>query len=231
MIRSFGLAAAAVLCLSAAAPAASARRQIQSAPERDRTLARFLAPTTPALVSYRAVRHLRASTRGGKMWASMTAETSLNPSAGFSFTVTAEDGSGLIRRRVLLAALEAEQRAISEGDNRRAALTPDNYEFLDITADPGELVKIDVRPRRKHVMLIDGSLFVRPDTAELVRVEGELSQRPSFWTRRVRVVRSYAEIAGVHVPVAMRSIADVLIAGTSTFEMTYDYSEINGKSL
>jgi hypothetical protein len=45
----------------------------------------------------------------------------------------------------------------------------------------------------------------------------------------VRVVREYAEIAGVHVPVAMRSTADVLIVGASTFEMTYQYEEINGQ--
>ena len=41
------------------------------------------------------------------------------------------------------------------------------------------------------MMLIDGSLFLRSDSADLVRVEGELSQRPSFWTRKVRIVREY----------------------------------------
>jgi len=44
---------------------------------------------------------------------------------------------------------------------------------------------MDVKPRRKHVMLIDGALFIEEDSADLVRIEGELSKRPSFWTRRV----------------------------------------------
>jgi hypothetical protein len=60
-------------------------------------------------------------------------------------------------------------------------------------------------------------------------VEGELSKRPSIWTRRVHVVREYDRVGGVHVPVSMKSTADVLIVGTSSFSMDYKYAEINGK--
>jgi hypothetical protein len=90
---------------------------------------------------------------------------------------------------------------------------------------------MDVRPRRKHVMLVDGTLFIEADSADLVRLEGELSKRPSFWTRRVHVIREYDRVGGVHVPVSMRSTADVLIVGSSSFSMTYRYTEINGKTV
>jgi hypothetical protein len=92
-------------------------------------------------------------------------------------------------------------------------------------------VKVDVRPRRKHVMLVNGALVIESDSADLVRVEGDLSQRPSFWTKRVHVVREYDRVGGVHVPVSMKSTADVLIVGSSSFSMTYRYSEINGKTV
>jgi hypothetical protein len=62
-------------------------------------------------------------------------------------------------------------------------------------------------------------------------VEGELSKRPSIWTRRVHVVREYDRIAGVHVPISMKSNADVLIVGSSSFAMDYKYTEINGKTI
>jgi hypothetical protein len=198
---------------------------------RDQTLARFFAPTTPPLVSYRARRHLSAETRGGRTSASLDAMTALDPVAGFSFQVVSEDGSGIIRHRVLLAALEAEQKAVRGDESRQAALTPDNYDFLTASQATDSLVKVDIRARRRQMMLIDGALFLEPDNAQLVRLEGNLSARPSFWTRKVRVVREYAEIAGVHVPVAMRSTADVLIVGASTFEMTYQYEEINGRAI
>ncbi|HEX7139595.1 MAG TPA: hypothetical protein VF219_17210, partial [Vicinamibacterales bacterium] len=127
-----------------------------------------------------------------------------------------------------LAALEAEQAAVSSGDRDQAALTVANYEFLGMSPAPVNLVKVDVRPRRKHVMLVDGSLFLEAESADLVRIEGELSRRPSLWTRNVKIQREYARVEGVHVPVAMSSTASVLVVGTSTFSMTYKYVEVNG---
>ena len=190
---------------------------------------RFLAPDNQPLVSYRAFRRLTASTRGGRLRATVEAWTTLDPVKGFAFEITKAEGSAVIRRRVLVAALEAEQDAVNSRDAARSSLTRTNYDFLGISGDRDHLMKVDVRPRRKHVMLIQGSLFLESDSADLVRLEGELSQRPSFWTRRVRVVREYGRLEGIHVPVAMRSAADVLVVGASSFEMTYEYAEINGR--
>jgi hypothetical protein len=217
----------ALVLLAAAAAVPRAEPNVQ--PTRDQTLNRFFAPTTPPLVSYRAHRKLSAATRGGKMTASLEAVTSLDPGAGFSYQVLSQEGSDIILHHVLKPALDAEQKAVRTADSRQSAITLDNYDFLGITPADDSLVKVDIKPRRKHVMLIDGSLFLKPDSSELVRVEGALSARPSFWTRKVHIVREYAEIAGVHVPVSMRSVADVLIVGSSTFEMTYAYDEINGQ--
>ena len=60
-------------------------------------------------------------------------------------------------------------------------------------------------------------------------MEGRLSKSPSFWTRRVEITRHYARLAGVRVPVSIESVAHVLIAGRSTFAMTYRYQTINGQ--
>jgi hypothetical protein len=190
-------------------------------------LDRFLAPQERPLVSYRAFRRLTASTRGGRMQASLEAWTTLDPVGGFRYKVTAEEGLTVIRQKVLIAALEAE-RTLRPADAARAALTLDNYDFLDVRDDQDNLMRLDVRPRRRHVMLVDGSLLVASDSADLVRVEGELSRRPSIWTRRVRIVREYRRLEGVRVPVAMQSTADVVIVGQSSFAMTYRYTEING---
>ena len=193
-------------------------------------LDRFLAPDDQPLVSYRAFRHMTASTRGGKLRASLDAWTSLDPQHGFRYEIAKMDGSGVIQKHVLLKALEAEQDAIqSAASKAQSALTPANYEFLDVNPLDDRLVRVDVKPRRNHVMLIHGHLVIESDSADLVRVEGELSKRPSFWTRRVRVVREYDRIGGVHVPIRMTSAADVLVVGASSFSMDYTYSEINGQ--
>jgi hypothetical protein len=223
----WALSACAISSLLASPAAAQSGKQIGRLQSTD-LLARFFAPDTKPLRQYRALRTLTATTRGGKLSASMTAWTSLDPEHGFQFKVVSEEGSAIIRRKVLLAALEAEQSAVTSGDRDQAALTTANYEFLEMSPAPINLVKVDVRPRRKHVMLVDGALFLEAESADLVRIEGELSRRPSIWTRNVRILREYARVEGVHVPVAMSSTANVLIVGASSFSMTYKYVEING---
>jgi hypothetical protein len=230
MVKASARAGFSIACL-AAALAATAPLAAQPRIVRDQFLDRFLAPETAPLVSYRALRHLSASTRGGKMSASIEAWTTLDPTVGFNYEIVSREGSGLIQQKVLVAALEAEREAVRAAEREQSALTPANYEFLDINAEDARLVRMDVRPRRKHVMLVNGSLFIEADSADLVRIDGDLSKRPSFWTRRVHVIREYQRVEGVHVPVRMSSTADVLIVGTSTFSMTYRYSEINGKRI
>jgi hypothetical protein len=221
------------LALLIAAIATGEPAHAQSLPvrsvQRATFLERFFVPDDQPLVQYRALRRLTASTRGGRLSATLDVWTTLDPLHGFTFDVVSEEGSPLIRRRVLIAALEAEQRSQTASDRDEAALTTANYDFLDVNAAPPHLVRIDLQPKRKHVMRVNGSLFLDEESADLVRIEGELSKRPSIWTRRVQIVREYGRIAGVHVPLAMRSTADVLVVGVSHFSMTYTYVEINGQ--
>ncbi len=228
-IRRVGLTCA--LIVAAIVPgSASVGRSVQG-----RTVAagaiidRFLAPDSEPLTSYRAFRRLTASTRGGRLTATIEAWTTLDPVHGFRYEIVSEMGSSIIRQKVLRAALEAERKAVGSPDAANAALTRANYEFLKVADEQDDLTRVDVKARRKHMMLIDGSLYLNTGSADLVKVEGDLSQRPSIWTRKVRIVREYSRLEGVHVPVAMKSTADVLIVGASSFSMTYRYVEINGR--
>jgi hypothetical protein len=193
-------------------------------------LDRLSSPDLRPPFQYRALRHLTATTRGGRMAAMLDAWTTLEDGK-FSFDVTAESGSALIRHHVLLAALEAERDSQTAEAREQAALTTANYEFLALSEAPDRTLRLDIRPRRRNVMLVDGSLYFEGQSADLVRVEGELSKRPSLWTRRVRITREYHRVAGVNVVVAMTSNADVLMAGDSLFTMTYEYAVINGRSV
>ena len=164
---------------------------------------------------------------GASAW--MDAWTEADPSGGFRYKVAAEGGSGYIRARVFRAALAAEKKMWASGDAQRAALTTDNYVFEDRGTAADNLARLALTPRRKDVLLITGSVFVNPDDSDMVRIEGRLSKTPSFWTRRVDVVRKYDRIGGIRVPVAIESVAQVLIAGRSTFQMIYEYETINGQ--
>jgi len=202
----------------------AAGRDAQAPP----VLQRFLALDDPTPLQVRALRHLEA--RNDKFeksaWMDVWTEGDAN---GFRYQVVCEDGSEYIRSKVFHASLETEREMWAPGTPDQGALTPANYVFEDRGAQPDGLASLAVKPRRKNLLLVDGSIFLNPDDGELVRIEGQLSKTPSFWTRRVAIVRWYQRIAGFRMPTALESVANVRIAGVSTFRMTYDYETINGQ--
>jgi hypothetical protein len=193
-------------------------------------LTRFLANHDRPLVSYLAFRDLEATTRGGRMRARLRACTWLEAAGTFRYTVVAEEGSSIIRNKVLKAALDAERKLRADGDLPKGALTRANYDFMPANRE-GELLRIGLEPKRPDTLLVAGSMLLNADDGDLVRVEGRLSKRPSFWTRHVDVRRLYARMDGVRVPVRMESTASVLFVGASTFSMRYEYVTINGTAV
>jgi hypothetical protein len=222
LIRSF-------LIALVAAPALlhGGERHAASNPAFAQVLERFLShdDATPA---YRALRRLEARNEQHVVTAWMDVWTEDNGAGAFGYDVVAQGGSGLIRSKVFLASLEAEKKLAGADSADRAALTPANYIFepADVA---GDLSALAVTPRREDVMLINGSIFVTPETGDLVRLEGRLSKVPSFWIRQVDVVRCYKRIAGVRVPISLEAVAKVRMAGRNSFRMTYQYETVNGQ--
>jgi hypothetical protein len=192
---------------------------------------RFLARAEEAPVEYRALRRLEAENPKFNQRAWMVAWTEFDRVHGFHYEIVDEGGSGYIRSKVFRAALEGEQKIWANHEPEKASFTDDNYLFDAPSAAPDGLAVVGVRPKRKDVLLVEGAIFVQPADGELTRIEGKLSKTPSFWTRRVDVVRRYERKAGVRVPMAIESVAYVLIAGRSTFKMTYEYQTINGQTV
>jgi hypothetical protein len=191
-------------------------------------LQRFLAIDDPSPSQYRALRHLDAHSERLDSSAWMDVWTEADAAAGFRYRIAAEGGSESIRRRVFRATLETEKNLWATGEPDRSALTPANYVFQDRGSEDG-LATLGVKPKRKDMLLVDGAIFLRPEDGDLVRVEGALAKPPSFWTRRVEIVRQYRRVNGIRMPVVLEGVASVLIAGRSTFRMTYEYESINGQ--
>ena len=194
--------------------------------DADRCMRQFLAQddTPPA---YRAVRRLEV--RYGKRNGWLEAVTEYSPKAGFRYAVTAEDGDGYIRDNVLRAVLDGERELIARGEGRRSSLVEDNYTFQANGIGEDGLVRVSVSPRRKERVLVDGQMFLKPEDGRLVRLQGQLAKSPSFWIKNVAIVRSYDRIAGIVVPVALESHAQMRLMGRATLKMTYQYSHINGR--
>lgn len=193
-------------------------------------LDRFLALGDPDPTDFRALRHLEAANQHFDSRAWMDVWTEADRS-GFRYQIVGEGGSDYIRSKVFRTTLEAERRMWSEGTFNAAAVTPSNYVFREGGWHADGLASLLVKPRRKDILLIDGAIFLNPADADLVRVEGRLSKTPSFWTRRVDIVRRFRRFGAVRLPVSLDAVASVLIAGRSTFNVTYEYERVNGEQV
>jgi len=190
-------------------------------------LHRFLSRADEPLVTYRGTRHLEGRNERFNVSGWMEIATELS-SDGFHYRVIDEGGSELIRHRVFQPLLEGEEQIFASGDAARSSFTATNYDLTAAHASEPGLVKLFARPKRKDVTLIDGAVYITDTDADLVRAEGRLAKTPSFWTRRVDVVKQYARVGGLRVPIRVESTAQIRFAGTSTMTMTYDYEMING---
>jgi len=189
-------------------------------------LQRFLDDPTPT--QFRALRRLEAHNDKFEKSAWMDVWTE-GDASGFRYAIVSEEGSDYIRSKVFRATLETERKMWAAGASDQAALTQENYVFEERGAQADGLTLLTMTPKRKDVMLVDGSLYLNPHDGELVRVEGRLAKSPSFWTRHVEIVRWYRRIAGFRVPTSLESVANVRVAGVSTFRMSYEYESINGQ--
>ncbi|MGH8637897.1 MAG: hypothetical protein ACREUZ_12260, partial [Burkholderiales bacterium] len=195
--------------------------------EESSSVIRELQASDEPLTRYRAFRrmHARSDRFNHEGW--LSAWTELDE-RGFRYEIVEERGSDYVRTKVLKAVLKREQELVAEGP-ARAALTEDNYVFTEADGPDDGLRYVLMKPKRKDVVLVDGRMVLSPDGTDLVRIEGRLAKNPSFWTSRVNIVRHFANVDGVRVPVSTESIAKVRFAGESQLEVSYEYESINGR--
>jgi hypothetical protein len=180
------------------------------------------------LKQYRAFRRMHATNEKFNQEAWLEAWTEMDQ-GGFRYEIVSERGSEYVRNKVLRNLLYREQQLIADGHAGRAELSTENYLFEE-SATSGKGVRyVTMKPRRKDMLLVDGRLVLNQDGTELLRVEGVLAKNPSFWTSLVNVIRDFARLDGVRVPVTTESIAKLKFAGMARMTVHYEYETINGR--
>jgi hypothetical protein len=178
------------------------------------------------LTQYRALRKMHAHNEkfGQEAW--IEAWTELNGTA-FTYEIIAERGSDYIRNKVLRTLLVREQELVNTGEAGRAEISPENYLFQESAAPQDGFRYVLLKPKRKDMLLVNGRMVLNPDGTELLRVEGTLAKNPSFWTSSVNVVREFAMVQGVRVPVTTATVAKLKLAGQAHLDVSYEYESIN----
>jgi hypothetical protein len=192
-------------------------------------------PTQPALqetplTQYRAFRRMHAKNERFNQEGWIEAWTELDGGA-FKYEISSERGSEYIRNKILRTLLTREQELVNNGEAGRAEISHDNYSFQEGTADSEGFRYVLLKPKRKDVLLVNGRMVLNPEGTALLRVEGTLAKNPSFWTSTVNIVREFATVDGVRVPVTTATVAKLKFAGEAQLDVRYEYQSVNGRQV
>ena len=158
----------------------------------------------------------------------MEVETRFDRRAGVSHTIIAEGGSNRIRQRALASVLEKETGAAREDEARRAAFTRENYRYR-LGQRTWDDVRVELFPLRDDVRLLRGAALLDAQSGDLLKVEGQLAQNPSFWVRDVHIARTYARVGSATLPVDLVSTARVRMFGAARLRIRTQYTSVDGR--
>jgi len=184
------------------------------------------------LRAYEARRRFEAANRRFKAEAHLEVETLFRRGEPLESRVVRASGSQLIHRRVFGKILKTERDASDRKSREEIDIGPANYDFeLAGVEEVGgrRAYRLKLAPRRKSPFLIAGSAWVDAEDFGIARVAGSPSKRPSFWTLRTTVERTYTRIDGVWLPQRTDSVSDVLVVGRSTLEIRVEYRRVDAE--
>jgi hypothetical protein len=212
-------------------PAVAQQANVSAPLSADEVIAHVVAMNevrAKALEGYSSVRryHLECHCVSHKK-ADMVVRTDYQAPNKKEFTILEENGSGTVRDRVFKKLLEAEQESMQEENQRRTAITPENYTFQISDyqkTDSDEFYVLDAQPRSKNKFLFRGHIWVNAKDFAITRVEGEPAVNPSWWTVKTDFKRRYQKIGDFWLPESNESETKVRVFGTAVLSIEYrDY--------
>lgn len=144
------------------------------------------------------------------------------------FTIISESGSAYVRDHVFKRLLEAENQASQKDENRRVAITPENYDFelagYERDGDGHDYI-LKVTPRVKKKFLFQGFIWVNDQNFAIVRIDGQPAKALSWWTTKVNFVYRYKRVGEFWLPALNETVTNVRVFGRSLLTIQYkDYN-------
>lgn len=212
-----------VVLLAANVAPAQTGESLPAAADVVAKMTQFDAQRRSELTGYTAIRRYTAA--NGKHHAEMIVAVSCGSDGSEEFNVLSEEGSGWIRdhifRRLLKEETEASRRETRDGTR----IAPENYDFQIVgreTITTGPAYVLTVAPKTANKYLIEGKIWVDTRDFSIVRIEGRPARNPSFWVRRVNIVRTYQRVGPFWFADSTDTISQIRILGDS--ELTIENS-------
>lgn len=146
------------------------------------------------------------------------------------FSIRSQSGSPFIVNKVLKRLLESEQEAATEEQQKRTALSPDNYQFELLGREPDEPGRpyiLRASPKVDSKFLYRGKVWVDASDFTVTKIEAEPARRPSIWISKTRIRHVYAKVGDFWLPAENHSTTDVRLGGVATLTIRYMHYTIN----
>ncbi len=179
-----------------------------------------------ALATYSSLRtyHLECHCLAAKS-AEMVVRATYSAPNKKEFSIVSESGSGTVRHKVFRKLLEAEQESTQDENERRSAVTPENYTFRLVKYERtgnDEVYVLEAKPRHKNKFAFSGLVWIDARDYAITRVEGEPAVNPSWWTRKTDFTRIYAKVGEFWLPKSNDSVTKLRVFGTAVMTIRYE---------
>jgi hypothetical protein len=170
----------------------------------------------------------------GHREANMVVSAHYSAPATKSFDIISESGSKWIQNRVLKKLLDGEKEAASPANQRRTALTPENYRFSLLgtkTTQHGACYRLRTEPVRDNKYLFRGEICVNGADFAVESIDAEPAKSPSIWIKKTRIEHQYEKAGEFWLPALNKSVTTVLLGGTATLTIQYTDYKVEAKQI
>ena len=185
-----------------------------------------------ALLEYSANRTYQIADLKGNVYAQEKGRMEFRAPDQKMFVVTAEEGSGLVRRLALSPLIASEIKAASGKDRHDSAITPANYTLELIgEEDVGayHCYVLRAEPKRPDKYLFAGKVWIDTHDYAVVRIEGHPAASLSFWIKRADFIREYQKVDGFWLPQKDTSVVHVRFYGKKVLTIDHRDYVVKGK--
>ncbi|MBC8165209.1 MAG: hypothetical protein H7Y20_04960 [Bryobacteraceae bacterium] len=167
-------------------------------------------------------RYVLDNSRLGKH-ASIDLQVTCNAVGRCRVEVLHEEGSEAMRKRVLSRLSAAYKQATQdESGTSMWQMTPGHYDFTPLPSSVSEAGtrRFRIRPRKGSSGGLEGTVWVSCSDAQIVRFEGHMLRRPSFWVARPVLTQIYRKKGRYWFLERVEGYAESPWIGTSKFMLT-----------
>lgn len=185
---------------------------------------------TTDLASYTATSVIHAELPETKQQGEYEVKRRYSAPKSLLFTALHFTGDTFVKANVILRLLQSEVDHVQKDDGRLVAVSEANYKFSykGLREMDGRPVHIfQLKPHKKRLGLIKGTMLLDARTGSLVRLEGVPAKSPSVFLSKIRLEQDYADFGPFTLPVHVHSEAKASIVGKTIIDVYHrDYQVV-----